>query len=291
MLLFIIVRTIEKDRVCGFKYISCYCLSDLDNISSFGRKDSNTSHVIVYLCIPAEVKTLSDIQIHLMLLFIRIRGLCFGKRIRIQIHLMLLFIWLFPGASRAPGMIQIHLMLLFIPAARSLQRYGKEFKYISCYCLSQCRIHHRRGFRIQIHLMLLFIRLDYPEYQVDHQFKYISCYCLSNVRKYDCYSTGHSNTSHVIVYQRNLAKETLEQYNSNTSHVIVYRRFARNASWRSCYSNTSHVIVYLNPYQQQIVQNRYSNTSHVIVYRKKGFLTHHLSQTFKYISCYCLSWR
>ena len=54
------------------------------------------------------------------------------------------------------------------------------------------------------------------------------------------------------------------------------------------YSNTSHVIVY--PLRLRYSPGPlYSNTSHVIVYlgNKRGSL--HRTETFKYISCYCLS--
>ena len=102
-----------QSELLEFKYISCYCLSK--------------KIIQKYLQM--------QIQIHLMLLFIRperqvsggdrrfkyISCYCLsesraGRRevYQIQIHLMLLFIRLREGSRRRRGKIQIHLMLLFI---------------------------------------------------------------------------------------------------------------------------------------------------------------------------------
>ena len=71
-----------KQFCWAFKYISCYCLSDL--IKAIQRKvgDSNTSHVIVY---PSPGIMFSEnfcIQIHLMLLFIQLK-LCYTSKLQL----------------------------------------------------------------------------------------------------------------------------------------------------------------------------------------------------------------
>ena len=164
----------------------------------------------------------------------------------------------------------------------------REFKYISCYCLSG---------------------LHEPERQCETEFKYISCYCLSweldrkGIRqllfKYiSCYCLSP--------FRRH--SERVKAY-SNTSHVIVYRRYPDPSSTTASYSNTSHVIVYLEDVEsEQRAQefkyiscyclskgygperwcNANSNTSHVIVYRKRHCGAEQ-EGLFKYISCYCLS--
>ena len=119
-----------------FKYISCYCLS-------IRQLKNNTFFYI---------------QIHLMLLFIKLKKVSYKTNNYIQIHLMLLFIkqCFLPGFLQT--CIQIHLMLLFISCLSSMmsglinsntshvivypallknaQYYSSKFKYISCYCLS-----------------------------------------------------------------------------------------------------------------------------------------------------------
>ena len=70
MLLFIITACLLQAVTKEFKYISCYCLSLQRDYDKLSYRNSNTSHVIVYL-IPLPCSLLHiGIQIHLMLLFI-----------------------------------------------------------------------------------------------------------------------------------------------------------------------------------------------------------------------------
>ena len=100
-----------------------------------GVTNSNTSHVIVYRFRHDSISGYRQIQIHLMLLFIKqaFRNVIIFRQ------------------------IQIHLMLLFIDYAVSVLSDGREFKYISCYCLSAEMHNSILCNQIQIHLMLLFI--------------------------------------------------------------------------------------------------------------------------------------
>ena len=60
----------RAERLRLFKYISCYCLSSKPGRCSVQKKNSNTSHVIVYQPDRNVVYAILPIQIHLMLLFI-----------------------------------------------------------------------------------------------------------------------------------------------------------------------------------------------------------------------------
>ena len=97
-----------------FKYISCYCLSNI-LIGRYGQPEhSNTSHVIVYLTGQsgnAPLKINSNTS-HVIVYHDPVRH--YHASHSIQIHLMLLFItWRRSRKVRGKG-IQIHLMLLFI---------------------------------------------------------------------------------------------------------------------------------------------------------------------------------
>ena len=102
-----------------FKYISCSYLSSTQGFDEGIKKNSNTSHVLIYLGIPSRNYKGYHIQIHLMFLFIFLHNFDFSSHfvfkyiscsylsqsllytsfsIAIQIHLMFLFIqcrWLF----------------------------------------------------------------------------------------------------------------------------------------------------------------------------------------------------
>ena len=69
----IIYRLLDTDYEWDgeeFKYISCYYLSKKKKTTNSRQSYSNTSHVIIYQCLAMFVLYISDIQIHLMLLFI-----------------------------------------------------------------------------------------------------------------------------------------------------------------------------------------------------------------------------
>ena len=98
-----------------FKYISCYSLSNFVTTHSGCLK----------------------IQIHLMLFFIAIQAADEFFRKGIQIHLMLFFIQRKMGRRQSEWSIQIHLMLFFIRSASGSSGTAAQFKYISCYSLSE----------------------------------------------------------------------------------------------------------------------------------------------------------
>ncbi len=118
--------------------------------------------------------------------------------------------------------IQIHLMLLFIYLMCRCTISGISFKYISCYCLSGFSKTRPQTVQIQIHLMLLFISHTHNIVILPPIFKYISCYCLSLPSHGQYITQANSNTSHVIVYQVGVMRESSQVGDSNTSHVIVY---------------------------------------------------------------------
>ena len=211
-----------------FKYISCYCLSQWKGLC--GRKEPIQIHLMLLfilvlfwsasLCLysfkyiscyclscsnlsflpqSTDSNTSHVIVYRLGLLITQL--LCF-----IQIHLMLLFIQAVPLCTDCNLLIQIHLMLLFI--GKTGDQTGNEIadsntSHVIVYLVECCFVDSKT------------------------EFKYISCYCLSAfLWLLDNYCI-YSNTSHVIVYPRNLHK--LHQFfrYSNTSHVIVYLTFLR----------------------------------------------------------------
>ena len=97
----------------SFKYISCYCLSNIISSHVFKNCNSNTSHVIVYPIGKvyangrAEFKYISCYCLSECILSLTLTA-------AIQIHLMLLFIGGGINENRLLWIIQIHLMLLFI---------------------------------------------------------------------------------------------------------------------------------------------------------------------------------
>ena len=169
---------VVKNNFHKFKYISCYCLSS--SCPAPGWHNPIQIHLmLLFIRISSFSHLVGIIQIHLMLLFIFNFVNAFSSFLNIQIHLMLLFIDLGTLLSLLHASIQIHLMLLFIKISikRIAQLMG--FKYISCYCLS-CQNFHCLRCRL---------------------FKYISCYCLSILHSQIEDIAIHSNTSHVIVYR------------------------------------------------------------------------------------------
>ena len=138
-----------------FKYISCYCLS------GYGFSKNK----------------FFKIQIHLMLLFIRDRRLHRGRPGRFKysscsgLSLRSMFCRYRTQDSNTSHVI-VYQEHLVVPDPL------REFKYISCYCLSD-RVPICPGrVGIQIHLMLLFIQIAAQKQRVKM----------------------NSNTSHVIVY-------------------------------------------------------------------------------------------
>ena len=104
-----------------FQYISCYSLSAFS------------------------ATTLSDfcVSIHLMLLFIAVRGGEDFPGTVVSIHLMLLFIEMDLETYPKKKDVSIHLMLLFIPSLGRHEDLIRMFQYISCYSLSAVAVDMR----------------------------------------------------------------------------------------------------------------------------------------------------
>ena len=205
-------------------------------------KNSNTSHVIVYLCgfdfLQSSVchSNTSHVIVYLVP-YSRYTGSISFKYISCyclsQLH----------RRKRNNAGIQIHLMLLFIKPLRGIHP----------------RVAHSNTSHVIVYqLLLLSVKLFL-------QFKYISCYCLSHRITARYLSISYSNTSHVIVYRSVRCKAFCYR---TFKYISCYCLSSPRAKpWaRSWYSNTSHVIVYPSAMSSQSAACRYSNTSHVIVY-------------------------
>ena len=139
---------------------------------------SNTSHVIVYrLFAPSPLRP-SQIQIHLMLLFIVLNSVDSTlAEYSNTSHVIVYPGWIY--YKPAGRIIQIHLMLLFIIAIVPLLPGLPVFKYISCYCLSllPSLLHSPPQDSNTSHVIVYLVEGRNQEAYVE--FKYISCYCLS----------------------------------------------------------------------------------------------------------------
>ena len=70
MLLFILAQLVKENNYLLFQYISCYCLSMIQQQVPQQMQNFNTSHVTVYLLCIHQFCFFLQISIHLMLLFI-----------------------------------------------------------------------------------------------------------------------------------------------------------------------------------------------------------------------------
>ena len=115
ILLFIEIRRRLLGSLLAFQYISCYCLSTLeDDISSL----LSLFQYISCYCLSSGINK-------------------FTCNFMISIHLMLLFIVIILRWLRSLRQISIHLMLLFIGMTFYKVEEYVIFQYISCYCLSE----------------------------------------------------------------------------------------------------------------------------------------------------------
>ena len=141
-----------------------------------------------------------EIQIHLMLLFIRLKRIsqCVNNNSNTS-HVTLYpitFAYLFPTFwdSNTSHVTLYHLQVCAYPMFsvnsntshvtlyrdwENDSRQSLVFKYISCYSLSCVLWRVEWCWFIQIHLMLLFIWSGETDSVKGRQFKYISCYSLS----------------------------------------------------------------------------------------------------------------
>ena len=182
-----------------FQYISCYSLSAFS------------------------ATTLSDfcVSIHLMLLFIAVRGGEDFPGTVVSIHLMLLFIEMDLETYPKKKDVSIHLMLLFIPSLGRHEDLIRMFQYISSYSLSA----------VAVDMRVLIIGFN-----TSHVTLYRCCdnACDSCCRRF--------NTSHVTLYRccDNACDSCCRRF--NTSHVTLY--LSRNVlvtiayefQYISCYS-------------------------------------------------------
>ena len=247
---------------------------------------SNTSHVIVYrLFAPSPLRP-SQIQIHLMLLFIVLNSVDSTlAEYSNTSHVIVYPGWIY--YQPAGRLIQIHLMLLFI--IDHLEDWEMEAHSNTSHVIV-----YRLPFWFQIWLRL---------------FKYISCYCLSFRDKENRRKSVNSNTSHVIVYHAVHALIRRNCQHSNTSRVIVYHSnspssprssgiqihlmllfiavakssplAAARFKYISCYCLSRRrqepgglrriqihlMLLFIRRKRQTLPLRKYSNTSHVIVYR------------------------
>ena len=140
-------------------------------------------------------------------------------------------------------------------------------------------------------------------------FKYISCYCLSSQESAWISASFYSNTSHVIVYLVGLCvvvhtflfkyiscyclsvwQEIIVHisYNSNTSHVIVYR------TGTPCPAVQAHIqihlmLLFIHRCNAHGGRCRLIQIHLMLLFIGQGSVFHGTAQSFKYISCYCLS--
>ena len=137
MLIFISLTVIFLRTWLGIQIHLMLIFIDNPRVHMDSDYHSNTSHVNLYRIRRTYHSSDKQIQIHLLLIFIKPDAGRPTSGRRIQIHLMLIFISTTISAGSKPCKIQIHLMLIFI------------------LWLFVCNIPRAV---IQIHLMLIFIK-------------------------------------------------------------------------------------------------------------------------------------
>ena len=158
-------------------------------------------------------------------------------------------------------------MLFFIVKVHGVWKHRCEFKYISCYSLSE---------------MPFFKESKYIE------FKYISCYSLSLIPLLRYCRPYYSNTSHVILYRATRADVNEGFAHSNTSHVILYPTVDMCCRCNFRHSNTSHVILY-HVTLFAIWKSKFIQIHLMLFFIRVAPILLLMFLLFKYISCYSLS--
>ena len=235
------------DIACkGFQYISCYSLSQpgigIDYATGF-------QYISCYSLSSIHLTTtlISEVSIHLMLLFINNRNIMECKEICFNTsHVTLYRLW---GARTG------HCDICFNTSHVTLYRIGVskivrklKFQYISCYSLSiaellfwvisnrfntsHVTLYQSKGNArhpsdvVSIHLMLLFITIENLDEKVDVCF----------------------NTSHVTLYLQQRTGSGIHLICFNTSHVTLYPREREGCVFRnvfqyiSCYSLSKNIF-------------------------------------------------
>ena len=234
-------RSRKRGKEIPFQYISCYSLSIMRRRMQKPIQSFNTSHVTLYRSNSVSSNLLSNVSIHLMLLFIHCRCSCGSYAVCVSIHLMLLFI------RKSTQPIKIFTL----------------FQYISCYSLSwKSWAGTYRIWNVSIHLMLLFISFPHVSIFLLTPFQYISCYSLSVSSRPNCDHWKSFNTSHVTLYlagKKKVEEETTFQYISCYSLSLSALSNALSIAG----FNTSHVTLYL--IKQFSIQNNNLVSIHLML--------------------------
>ena len=244
MLLFISGGTCRNENCRAFKYISCYCLSICQKFFRSLPINSNTSHVIVYLIgrnksVHVTVfKYISCYCLSISTVFQNTVGVNSNTSHVIVYQPLRHTMWwhlsysntshviVYRGRSMNAALTISNSNTSHVIVYRINGRYErtkKQFKYISCYCLSSANYHSRPPL---------------------WWFKYISCYCLSWF--------GYQSTWIVsiqihlmLLFIRILPSPLLCRHRIQIHLMLLFIPICRQIASTKPYSNTSHVIVYL----------------------------------------------
>ena len=290
MLLFIDWQDCILRSETEFKYISCYCLS---------RRTFRRS-------------ILPHIQIHLMLLFIRTPQSARGRNMDSNTSHVIVYPWSpWKGYACKTYSNTSHVIVYQMGISQQLlqKRYSNTshvivyphalFQILSCASYSNTShvIVYRRSKGGGI------VRYTYSN--TSHVIVYLTCEING------AWELTNSNTSHVIVYLSLAAPGQGPLYIQihlmllfiadvkliNLSirpiqiHLMLLFIYSSVTSRYSAISIQIHLmLLFIHGVSSYVTYNLNSNTSHVIVYR--GRPTYSPCRTeFKYISCYCLSYR
>ncbi len=207
---------------CKFKYISCYCLSGLNDKYQAAIADSNTSHVIVYLkaeldgvkftrfkyiscyCLSGSERAADAagekfkyISCYCLSSFPSALGFesSHSNTSHVIVYLFRVFQIRITSQNSNTSHVIVYHFITLVPFADIKIQIHLMLLFILL-----CPFRAASASAIQIHLMLLFINGDYVILNGKRLFKYISCYCLSAAAQRERMRAMHSNTSHVIVY-------------------------------------------------------------------------------------------
>ncbi len=158
MLFFIDVKECVQVLGMTFKYISCYSLSDANSTIHLTFKDSNTSHVILYLeegVVPQSLFIFKYISCYSLSVILCFHGVIQVLFKYISCYSLSMMVTELPDGSDHSNTSHV---ILYLYAPTEKQNVSR-FKYISCYSLSTCTVDTGNQHNIQIHLMLFFIAL------------------------------------------------------------------------------------------------------------------------------------
>ena len=120
-------------------------------------------------------------------------------------------------------LISIHLMFLFIGITNYKGTFAQKFQYISCSYLSEVvSVNEETKKRFQYISCSYLSFLSMLGLYVGKIFQYISCSYLSEKTVAFTIPLHYFNTSHVLIYRRNINSKERNKTNFNTSHVLIY---------------------------------------------------------------------